>query len=191
MYKPIKWKYSVKMPIIPRLWVLEEIRNYNKTQIIHRVWVMYNFILWEYYGKNKYISILWVLTKNLLNQKTHKIPRYGKLVPIDFLMYGNFFFQFMEKRWEYPYLFHPWILRDFTSVYLVISFSWNWYASVDANFFFPSTGKTHNLVADTQASGHNPNLATKTQFNDRNPNLATEIFVFQYQVKQITGIQIL
>ena len=116
MYKPIKWKYSVEIHIIPRLWVLEEIRNYNETQIIHRVWVMYNFILWEYYGKNKYISILWVLTKDLLNQKTHTIPRYGKLVPIDFLMYGKFFFQFMEKRWEYPYLSHSWILRDFSCV---------------------------------------------------------------------------
>ena len=46
-------------------------------------------MLWEYYGKNKYVSILWVLTKNQLNQKTHTIARYGKLVPKDFLIYGN------------------------------------------------------------------------------------------------------
>ena len=52
---------------------------------------MYNLVLWEYYGKNKYISILCALTKNLLNQKTHTIAKYGKLVPIDFLMYGNLF----------------------------------------------------------------------------------------------------
>ena len=97
MYKPIIWKYSVEIFIIPRLRVLEEIRNYNQTQIIHRVWVMYNSILWEYYGKNKYISILWVLTKNLFNQKTHTIARYGKLVPIYFLMYGNFFSSSWKK----------------------------------------------------------------------------------------------
>ena len=105
MYKPMKLKYSVKIHIIPRLWVLEEIRNYNETQIIDRVWVMYNFILSEYYGKDKYISILWVLTKNLLNQKIHTIPRYGKLVPIDFLMYGNFFFQFMKRKIRIPISF--------------------------------------------------------------------------------------
>ena len=128
MYKPMKLKYSVEIHIIPRLWVLEEIRNYNETQIIDRVWVMYNFILSEYYGKDKYISILWVLTKNLLNQKIHTIPRYGKLVPIDFLMYGNFFFSSSwKKRLEYPYLSHSCILRDFSCIiHLHISKSLRW-----------------------------------------------------------------
>ena len=35
-----KWKYSAESHIIPKLWVFEEIRSYNKTQIIHREWVM-------------------------------------------------------------------------------------------------------------------------------------------------------
>ena len=49
---PIKWKYSVESHIIPRLWVFEEVRSYYETQIIHRVWVMLSFMLWEYYGEN-------------------------------------------------------------------------------------------------------------------------------------------
>ena len=49
-----------------------------------------------------------------MNLKTHTIPRYGKLVSIDFPMYGNIFSQFMENRWGYPYLSHSWILRDFS-----------------------------------------------------------------------------
>ena len=28
-------------------------------------------------------------------------------------MYGDIFSQFMENRWEYPYLSYSWILRDF------------------------------------------------------------------------------
>ena len=52
--------------------------------------------------------------ENQLNLKTDTIPRYGKLVSIDFPMYGNIFSQFMENRWGYPYLSHSWILRDFS-----------------------------------------------------------------------------
>ena len=63
-----------------------------------------------------YIPIPWTLNKYLLNLKTHTIPRYGKLVSIDFPMYGNIFLQFMENRWGYPYLSHSWILRDFPCV---------------------------------------------------------------------------
>ena len=40
---------------------------------------------------NYSIPILQTLTKNLLSETTHTIPRYGKLVPIDFLMCGNNF----------------------------------------------------------------------------------------------------
>ena len=46
------WKYSAESHIIPRLWVFEEIKSYDETQTIHRVWLMQNFILWEYYGKD-------------------------------------------------------------------------------------------------------------------------------------------
>ena len=42
-------------------------------------------------------AILWALNKNLLNLKTHKTRRYGKLVSIDFPMYGDIFSQFMEN----------------------------------------------------------------------------------------------
>ena len=72
-------------------------------------------MVWEYYEENLYIPILWALDKHLLNLKTHTIPRYGKLVSIDFPMYGNIFTQFMENRLEYPYLSHSWILRDFSN----------------------------------------------------------------------------
>ena len=44
---------------------------------------------------------------------SHIIPRYGKLVSIDFPMHGNIFSQFIEKKWEYPYLSYSWIFRDF------------------------------------------------------------------------------
>ena len=74
-----------------------------------------NFILWEYYGKNYYIPILWALKKNLLNYKTHAIPRYGKQVSMDFPMYLDIFYQLMENRYE-PYLSQSWILRDFSCV---------------------------------------------------------------------------
>ena len=49
---PIKRKYSVESHIILKLWVFEEIRSYSKTQIIHIVWLIQNFILWEYYREN-------------------------------------------------------------------------------------------------------------------------------------------
>ena len=60
-----------------------------------------------------------------LNLKTHTVLRYGKLIPMDFPMYGNIFTQLVEKRWEYPYLFHPWILRDFSCVKLTKVFIFN------------------------------------------------------------------
>ena len=58
------------------------------------------------------MEIPWALSKNQLNLKTHTIPRYGKLVSVDFPMYGDIFSQFMKNRWGYPYLSHSWILRD-------------------------------------------------------------------------------
>ena len=54
------------------------------------------------------------LNKNQLNLKTLAIPRFGKLVSIDFPMYENIFSQFMENRWGYPYYSHSWILRDYS-----------------------------------------------------------------------------
>ena len=51
-----------------------------------------------------------------MNLKSHTIPRFGKLVSIDFPMYGNIFTQFMENKWEYPYLCHSRILRDLVCV---------------------------------------------------------------------------
>ena len=63
--------------------------------------------------------ILCASTENLFCQKTDTIPIYGKLVPIDLLMCGNIFFQFIEKRWKYPYLSHSWILRHFSCVWLL------------------------------------------------------------------------
>ena len=42
------------------------------------------------------------------------LPRYEKLVSIDFPIYGNIFSQFMGNRWGYPHLSHSWILGDFS-----------------------------------------------------------------------------
>ena len=61
--------------------------------------------IFPYYG-------IWIKTYWI--KKTHTIPRYGKLVSIDFPMNGNVSSQFMENRWEYPYLSHSWILRNFS-----------------------------------------------------------------------------
>ena len=44
--------------------------------------------------------------KSVESKKPLAIPRHGKLVPIDFLTYGNIFSQFIEKRWKYPYHSH-------------------------------------------------------------------------------------
>ena len=62
--------------------------------------------------ENNSIPILWALTGKKLSQATHTISRYGKLVPIDSLMYGDIFSQLKENRWEYPYLSQSWIWRD-------------------------------------------------------------------------------
>ena len=48
---PVKQKYSVESHFSPSMWFSEEIKSYYKTQIIHKVWVMQNFVLQEYYGK--------------------------------------------------------------------------------------------------------------------------------------------
>ena len=92
-----------------------------RTRAIRTVWERTNSHKMEifcgkpYRSHTIYIPILWALNKkNLLNLKTHTIPRCGKLVPIDFPMYENIFSQFTENRWEYLYLSHSWILRDFS-----------------------------------------------------------------------------
>ena len=48
----VKWKLSVESHFIPGLLVFEELRSHYKTQTIHRVWIMQNFILWDYYWEN-------------------------------------------------------------------------------------------------------------------------------------------
>ena len=48
---------------------------------------------WKYHRKSYNISILYLLWLKV-------IVKYWKLVSIDFLMYGNIFFQFMANRWN-------------------------------------------------------------------------------------------
>ena len=62
--------------------------------------------------------------------KNHAIPRYGKLVSIDFPMSGNIFSQFMESRWGYPYLSHSWILRDFSFDSNIMYLCWDHSSSI-------------------------------------------------------------
>ena len=78
-----------------------------------------------------------------LKWKTHTILRYGKLVLdfMDFPMYGNIFSQFVEKRWKYPYLFHPWILKDFSCVKLTKAFIFNENENLSFLFLFISMRK--------------------------------------------------